>query len=390
MVPPPRAPLEDWLRDYYFTNQIDIGSSGVQPYSMAELRAILGISPGLLDEVVFAESHSRGAPELRAAVAAAFRAGGEERVLITNGSCEAEYLFMTTFLRPGDEVVVLEPAYHMLNTLPQAVGCRITPWRLRPEDDFRPDLDELEALVTSRTRAVIVNFPHNPTGVSLDRDGQRRLLEIVARAGTYLVWDQAFHELVYAEDAVLDPAPPYERFVSFNTLSKAYGLPGLRVGWAIMAPELIAHCVALRDYISYALSPLVERFALHAVHGSGRLLASRLRQARANRLVLGDWLHRHRHLVQGVLPTGGVTAFPRLPGVADVDGFCHRLMGDYGVLLVPGSCFDMPAHVRLGFGGPAAEFREGLARLCALLHEVSAGGAEPDGCVTAAVPAGRR
>lgn len=376
MEAPPRAPLEDWLRDYYFTNQIDISSSGVQPYSMAELRGILGIGPEVLDDLVFKDSHSRGGPELRAAVADAFGDGREDRVLVTNGSCEAEYLFMNTFLRPGDRVIVQTPAYHMLGALPASVGCEVVPWPLRPENAFVPDLDELRSLVTPRTRAVIVNFPHNPTGASLDRDQQRELVRIVEGAGAYLVWDQAFRELVYDDEWLLDPLVAYERFVAFNTLSKSYGLSGLRVGWAIMAPDLIDACVGMRDYVSYALSPLVEAIAVHAVRGSGRLLAGRLGQARTNRAVLDGWMAAQGDLIDGVLPVGGVSAFPRLSRVSDVDDFCQRLMDEYRVLLVPGSCFSMPDHVRLGFGGPPGDFVLGLNAVTDLLNTRS-GAASP-------------
>jgi capreomycidine synthase len=365
---PPRAPLEDWLRDYYFTNQIDISSSGVQPYAMSDLYAMVGLPPGVLDDLVLRDSHSRGGPELRTAVAEAFGDGREERVMVTNGSCEAIYLFMTTFLRPGDEVIVQAPAYHMLNTLPASLGCAVVLWPLRAENGFRPDLDELRSLVSARTRAVIVNFPHNPTGASLDRAGQAELVRIAERAGAYLVWDQAFRELVYDDDHLLDALVPYERFVAFNTLSKSYGLPGLRVGWAIMPPELIDPCVGLRDYVSYSLSPLVERVALYAVRGANRLLAVRRDQVRANLERLRQWLSEQGDMVDCPVPMGGVSAFPRLTSVRDVDAFCQHLMDDYGVLLVPGSCFGMPQHVRLGFGGPSADLADGLDRVAALLR----------------------
>lgn len=368
MTVPPQAPLEDWLRDYYFTNQIDISSSGVQPYSMPDLRAILGIDRDVLDDVVFRDSHSRGGPELRAAVADSFGDGRPDRVLVTNGSCEAEYLFMSTFLRPGDEVVVQAPAYHMLGMLPRAVGCTIVVWPLRPETGFMPDLDELRSLVSARTRAVIVCLPHNPTGASLDLAGQQELTRIVERHGAYLVWDQAFRELVYDPKYLLKPLVEYERVVVFNTLSKAYGLPGLRVGWAVMSPDLIEPCVGLRDYITYSLGPLTERLATYAVRGADRLLAPRLNQARTNLARLSEWLRQHDDLVVGAPPVGGVTTFPRLTRVSDVDEFCRRLMDEYGVLLVPGSCFGMPQHVRLGFGGPPDDFSEGLDRLSALLR----------------------
>jgi capreomycidine synthase len=361
------APLEDWLRDYYFTAEIDISSSGVEPYSMAELRTRLGIAADELDQVVFRDSQSCGADDLREAVARQFGDGNSAKVLVTNGSCEAEFLLMTTFLRPEDEIVVVDPAYHTLGALAEAIGCRVVPWRLQPERGFAPDMDRLRYLLSPTTRAIVVNFPHNPTGVSVDADTQRRIIDLAREFDAYLIWDAAFREITYDADPLDSPSRLYEKAITFGTLSKSFGLPGLRVGWGIMPEDLIKPCIRLRDYSTYALSPLVERVALHAVRGADVLLASRYEQAVKNLSLLDAWMQGHEGLVEWVRPSGGVCAFPRLPNARDVEEFCHRLMAEYRVLLVPGTCFGMPGHVRLGFGGATESFVEGMSRLSVML-----------------------
>jgi aspartate/methionine/tyrosine aminotransferase len=213
---------------------------------------------------------------------------------------------------------------------------------------------------------VIVNFPHNPTGVTLTCEEQLNLIRAAEEVGAYVLWDAAFGELTY-DGASAETLFQYERAISMGTLSKAYGLPGLRVGWCVAATEVLERCVRLRDYITLHLSPLVELIAERAIERADILLDIRRRQATINLDVLEEWVNQHRSLVEWARPQGGVCAFLRLGGIADTQALCHQLAQDFRVLLVPGVCFKHPEHVRLGFGGPTAGLTQGLARLSGLL-----------------------
>jgi capreomycidine synthase len=360
--------LEDWLRDRYFTARIDISSSGVHPYTFRDLRDLTGIRADDLDALDFRDSRSAGDPQLRAAIARRWGSGDPETVMATNGSSEALFLLMHALLRPGDEVVVLEPAYHSLHEIARSIGCLVRGWPLRYEAGFRPDVDELRAMVSERTRMLVVNFPHNPTGVSVDAATQSAIVTVAALTGAYLVWDAVFADLVPEGPALPDASTLYDRAISVNTLSKSYGLPGLRVGWCIGPPAVIRSCVTIRDYTTLALSPLVEIVAIGAVEHADRLLAPRLAEAQVNLEHVDRWVERHAGQVEWVMPDAGVVAFPRL-AVRDETEFCRELAERYGVLLVPGSCFLCPGHVRLGFGIPTGELVEGLDAVSALLSD---------------------
>jgi capreomycidine synthase len=366
----PVALLEEWMRQFYFDVDADIGSSGVADYSLAELRALLGIGTDELDAVVFHDSQTLGGTALRQALARRWTGGHVERVMVTHGSTEANFLVMNALLQPGDEVVVLDPVYPQLRAVAEAAGCRVREWALRPERGWRPDLEELEGLVSHRTRMLVVNFPHNPTGATLTPAEQAELLRIVSRAGAWLVWDGAFAEVTYDAPALPDPAQLYERAVSMGTLSKAYGLPGLRVGWCLADPAVLQRMVRLRDYLTLHLSPLVELLARRAVEGADRILAQRRAAARRNRAVVEAWIGAQDGAVTWTPPAGGVCGFPRLHALEHTDAFCRALAREHRVLLVPGSCFGAPGHVRLGFGGPAAALEAGLDRLSRALGAV--------------------
>jgi capreomycidine synthase len=365
----PRAALEDWMRDFYFDTSIDLGSSGVQCWSLAELRRLLGITVEELDEIALDDSPSYGGPNLRRAVADRFAAGDTDRVMATHGSTEAIFVVMNALLSAGDEVVVLDPAYHSLTSVAQAIGCRLARWRLRPETGFTPDLDELRALVTPRTRMIVLNFPHNPTGAHLTRGQLDDVLGLVDGNDLHLVWDAAFAELVYGREPLPDPSTLHERCIGLGTMSKAYGLPGTRVGWCLAAPEILARLVPLRDALTICLSPLTEHLAARALTGADRILAIRRAQAARNLDRLGAWAEDNADLVSWTRPSGGVTAFPGIVGVADTEDLCRELGRRHDLLLVPGSGFGHPDRVRLGFGGAEDAFGEGLARLHKALVE---------------------
>ncbi len=365
------ALLEEWLRDYYFTAQIDISSSGVQPYSMAELRAKTGLSHEEIDALEFRDGYSLGTPALRTAIARRWGDGEPEKVMTTSGSSEAISLVLMTLLRPADEVIVVQPGYHLLVEFAAALDCTVKTWRLDADDGWRASPDVLAELVTERTRAIIVNFPQNPTGASIGEDDRRILLHYAEEVGAYVLWDAAFTELTYETDPLPDISIHYPRGISFGTFSKAFGLPGLRFGWCIAPPDVLASCMRIRDYTTLHVSPLIELLALRVLENADGFLEPRLKQARANRSILREWADAAGDHVSLALPAGGVAAFPRLDSLTGTDEFCEKLFQQHGVLVVPGSCFGCPRHIRLGFGGPTDELVLGLERLNTALSVVA-------------------
>jgi capreomycidine synthase len=354
------APLEEWMRHSYFAADTDVGSSGVADLTLGRLRELTGLPLSELDRLVLRDSTSWGGSALRAAIAERWGTGDPDWVMATHGASEAIYLVLNTVLEPGDEVVAVEPAYHSLVSTARTLGATVRPWRLPEEDGFTPDLDDLRALVTPRTRLVVVNFPHNPTGATLTSAAQADLIDIVAAAGAHLLWDGAFTDLGYGDPPLPSPVTRYGRAISVGTLSKAYGLPGLRFGWCVADPGLLDRMVVLRDRMTLHLSPLVELLATGVAEHADRILAEVLPRVRANRDLLLAWAAEHRDLFDLPVPLGGVTAFPRVRGVADTEPWCRELVDHHRVLLVPGNCFGHPDRVRLGFGGATETLRAGL------------------------------
>jgi aspartate/methionine/tyrosine aminotransferase len=268
-------------------------------------------------------------------------------------------------------VIVVDPVYQQLRDIAQGRGCRITRWPLRPDRGFVPDLRELRELVRSGPRMIVVNFPHNPTGVSITPAQQDELIAIAAESGAWLVWDHAFGEITYTADPLPLPIGQYDRCLSFGTMSKSYGLAGMRVGWCLAPPDLLAEMALLRDYIALYVSPVLEFFTERAVRHADEIVSMQREHARRNRQILLDWAQRLPGLVQLTPPDGGVATLVGFPGQRDVTESCRRLAEQHRVLLVPGECFGdgFRDFARLGFGGTTDELTAGLSRLEQVLRE---------------------
>jgi capreomycidine synthase len=365
------ARLEAWMRSYYHAVDYDIGSSGVRDLSMAELCAICDLDLSDLNGLVFRDSESYGGGGLRAALADRWTDGDIDPVMVTHGSSEAIYLAMHLVLDPGDEVIVVDPVYQQLRDIAAWRGCRITRWPLRAQDGFRADMCLLRELARARPRIIVVNFPHNPTGTTITLEEQEELVAIAADCGAWLVWDHAFGEITYTAEPLPLPLRRYGKCICFGTLSKSYGLAGLRVGWCLAPPDLLARMALLRDYIALYVSPVLEFFAERAVRNADRIVKLQRVHAKANRRMLLDWAATVPDLVRVVPPEGGVTTFVEFPGHRDVTGLCRDLAERRRVLLIPGSCFGeaFGRYARLGFGGTAAELTAGLSFVERLLRE---------------------
>ncbi|HEX8094705.1 capreomycidine synthase [Jatrophihabitans sp.] len=363
--------LEDWLRHRYFDAKIDISGSGVQDYSLAELVSLTSLTFEDLGALVFHDSPTLGAEPLRAAISDRFDPRRLAEPMVTHGSTEAIFLALVALLSPGEEVVVLSPVYPSLSAVVEAIGAKITVWPLDPAADFAPDLDLLASLLHPGVRAVIVNFPHNPTGASLDDAQLDRLVELVDGVGATLIWDAAFAELTYGTSC-RQPEPGSDpRIVVTGSLSKAYGLPGIRIGWCLAPPDLLADMVRIRDYVTLAASPLNEMIATAVLRAADRVVGPRLAKARENRELLRRWAADQPELVSLPVPHGGVSAFPRFTGVADTTDACIRLADEQRVLVVPGACFGHPDRVRIGFGNDSDALAAGLAATAQLMSSIA-------------------
>jgi len=354
--------LERYFAVHEFSVKHLLCVSDCQTLSVGQL---LDLEPGsrqAFEELPLGYTESPGGPGLRREIAAMYRGLVPEDILVHVGAEEAILTFALGCLEPGDEVVVHAPCYQSLFQVAQSQGCTIVPWTAREENGWIPDPDELAGLMGSRTKAVFVNSPHNPTGARLDAGTMDRIVETVSARGCLLFSDEVYRFLEYGPGEVPRPACElYERAVSLGVMSKSLGLAGLRVGWAACRDSsVLAAMASVKDYTSICGSAPSEFLAALALRHKEAVLAPVKTLTLENLALLRDFMEAHKGLLAWVEPQGSPIAFPRLVSGEDSEAFCAEVLKGCGVLLLPGKLYGdaWKAHFRVGFG--RAGFASGL------------------------------
>lgn len=366
--------LERWMTTYEQRVQYDIAESGILPLSVKELLAWEepDEQERLLDQLLnmpLGYNEACGSLALRSAIAATYQQAGPEQVLITTGAIEANFLLFNALLDESDEVIAQAPAYQQLISVPRAVTRHVSLWNVRSEGGFHFDLKDLERLLTPRTRLIIVNTPHNPTGALLNREELSLVYRLAESVGAYVLCDEAYRWLeipgsLNPDYPIFDLGP---RGISVGTVSKPFGLPGLRIGWIAASEEIVATCWALRDYLSLSPGKLNDALALLAFKHRERIITRNRAIIAQNLATARTWFAAHQDLLSWSPPRGGLLSLVRyhLP-IASLD-LANRLAEEYSVMLAPGSAFGFEHHLRLGIGQEPQIFAQGLERTAACL-----------------------
>jgi aspartate/methionine/tyrosine aminotransferase len=363
--------LERYFGEWEFRAQVLLSSSDPETMRLSDLLALADEDGRRRwEELSLGYTESEGLPALREAVAAQFRACGPGDVLVFSAPEEAIFHVALATLQPADHMVGITPAYQSSYEVPRAAGAGVTLVPLRPENGWELDLAELERAVTARTRLIYVNFPHNPTGAMISQAGQRRLIDILDASGAYLLSDEVYRGLeLDPGDRLPAAADLHPRAISLGGLSKAYGLPGVRLGWAAVRDQgLLRRLLAAKDFTTICGSAPAEILALIAVRATARLTGRSLARIRENLAMVDAFLAERPELLRWVRPRAGSIGFPELLAPVPVAEFCEQLLADQGVLLVPAGMFDSAGnYFRIGLG--RASLREGLARLGKFLDD---------------------
>ncbi|MFZ5569260.1 MAG: aminotransferase class I/II-fold pyridoxal phosphate-dependent enzyme [Thermodesulfobacteriota bacterium] len=360
--------LERYLAKHEFAVPHLLCCSDCETVAVAD---VLDLEPGAREgflKLKLGYTESPGSPELRNAIAGLYERIRPEDVLVHAGAEEAIFIFMNVLLSPGDHVIVQYPCYQSLAEIAVAIGCEVTFWHTREEDHWEPDMDCLKSSLNPKTRAVIVNLPHNPTGYLMPAEKQRELMELSGRHGFLVFSDEVYRLLEYdARDRLPAACDLDERAVSLGVMSKSFGLAGLRIGWAATRNrKLLARMQAFKDYTSICNSGPSEFLAAMALRHSEKLVRRNLEIIGQNRQKLHTLMERRADFLGWTPPKAGPVAFPYFRQGHDPDRFCEDLRTEAGVLLLPGSVYEEGSrHFRIGFG--RKNFTEGLRHLEAFL-----------------------
>ncbi|MCZ6688419.1 MAG: pyridoxal phosphate-dependent aminotransferase [Planctomycetota bacterium] len=330
-----------------------LAASGMPALSMEDL----GLRP---EDIRIDRPGLYGDPELRGILARRYGVP-ESRVIIAAGTSLANFLVLGALLEPADEAIVETPTYESLPRIVEMLGAKVVPLARTFDEEFRVIPARLREAVTPRTRAIILTSLHNPSGVGVPEETLREIGEIADRSGALVIVDEVYIEYL-PEGAFPRAATLGDPFVSTSSLTKAYGLGGLRVGWAVGPEPLIRKAHELHDLLDVECSAPSQSIAVRFFDGADAILSRTIEHLKRNYGILSRWAE-DRGDIDLVPPDGGASAFPRLPpGVSSLD-LSRRLMDEFGTVVVPGDFFEAPGFLRISFGGETGDLEEGLRRL---------------------------
>jgi len=338
----------------------DLALSGILNLPFPELDA-------KIDDIDLNGDNPYGYGPLVDALAAHCEVPTDSVVTISGGTSMANHLAMAAAIEHGDEILIEQPTYEPLLALAEYFGLRINRFSRSVENDFRVDTDEIARKMTSRTRLIVLTNLHNPSSELIDEETLRRIGEIAVNAGARVLVDEVYLE------AMFDAAPRSSvhlgpQFIATTSLTKGYGLSGLRCGWILAEPELAQRIRLLHDIFGAVGPQPSERLSVVALKKLPKFVTRARKILESNRTGLRDFLDSREELV-GRLPSFGTTCFPRL-AKGNVDDLWTLLNDKYETAFVPGRFFEMPQHLRIGMCAETHLFDEGLRNLGAALDEI--------------------
>ena len=362
--------MERMQSQYEFLVDYNLSESGVHPLSFKELLPQENLEEIL--ETPLGYLQTNGTAELRERICALYPGTNSENVLITTGSAEANYLLAWSQIEPGDDILFMIPNYMQLWGLMRAFGGQVRTFALKEELGWNPDLDELKKLVTPKTKIICVTNPNNPTGSILGREARDTIIELAEKAGAWIFADEVY------QGAELDrqTTPTFwgetKKVVISNGLSKAYGLPGLRVGWMVAPEDLIQRVWPYHDYTTISIGAVSDRLARIALHPENRSqILERTRTILNNNIgILTSWLEKQGGLFRCIPPKAGAIAFPHYDLDIGSKDLVDRIRETKSVLIVPGDHLGMEGYLRIGYGEEKEKLEKALALIEETIHEI--------------------
>jgi aspartate/methionine/tyrosine aminotransferase len=346
--------LEEFWKKYEFTSPYLLCCSDAETWTLSDLLAIADEdSKHLWHSLALGYTESPGHPTLRQEIAHLHDSIKAGDVLTFAGAEEGIYCVMRVLIQPGDHVIVIDPSYQSLVTLPETFGSEVTAIPLKFENEWKLDLEEVKKAFRSNTKILILNYPHNPTGTVLDKKTLDELIELARKHGTYIFCDEVYRYMEVDEtERMPSIADVYEKGISLNVMTKSFGLAGLRIGWlASKDAHFLKEVGSYKLYTSICNSAPSEILAIMALRAKDRILERNRGIMLKNLNILDEFMKRNQKYLSWKRPQSGTMAVLKLLLPIPIEVFAEDVVRTEGVLIMPGSVFDLPGNFfRIGFG----------------------------------------
>jgi aspartate/methionine/tyrosine aminotransferase len=342
--------------------ELDMSESGVRPVSLKELGE-LGLDLEALLAMPLGYSQSNGTPALREELANVYPGATPEHIEVTNGTSEANYLLALALLREGDEVAFQSPNYMQYGGVPRSLGAKVNQFRLCIDRGWEPDWDEFQRAVGPKTRLVYLSNPHNPTGSILSESAMQRIVARCEEVGAYLLADEVYLGAEIECPRTASFWGMSDRVIVTSGLSKAYGIPGVRIGWIVGPADVVADCWSQHDYITIGPNKISDVVARVAVRNREALYARTRGILQQNLPVMREWVAGLGGFLTFREPRAGALCLMRYGSNTPSFELCERVRVNQSVLIVPGAHLGLEGYIRVWLGGRPEFLNEGLRRL---------------------------
>jgi aspartate/methionine/tyrosine aminotransferase len=344
--------------------EMDLSESGVRPVTLRELGE-MGLDLSAILDMPLGYSQSNGTVALREELTCIYPGASVDQVEVTNGTSEANYLLALALLRQGDEVAFEVPNYMQYGGVPQSLGATVHHFRLRIDQDWEPDWEEFERAVNPRTRLVYLSNPNNPSGSVLSREAMQRIVRRCEQVGAYLLADEVYLGAEISRPRTQSFWGMSDRVIVTSGLSKAYGIPGVRIGWIVGPAAVVAECWSQHDYITIGPNKISDAVARVAVRPENReKLYARTRAILQHNLpIMREWTGSFGGFLTFREPQAGALCLMRYESPLPSFDLCERIRVNQSVLIVPGAHLGMEGYIRVWLGGKPEFLREGLRRI---------------------------
>jgi aspartate/methionine/tyrosine aminotransferase len=369
--------VEQWMNKYETHAVYNLGETCVSSISLNDLCELSGTEPAAFADRLMSRRLTYGAIEgsadLKELIAQLYKDVTPADIITEHGAIGANHLVLTTLMEPGDEIIVVTPTYQQMHSIPEAIQAKIKYLPLILGNHYHPDMDQLKALLSPKTKLIIINNPNNPTGALMTEEELKSIAALASSCGAYVLCDEVYRFLTQKDMYSPSIVDLYDKGIATGSFSKVFSLAGIRLGWAVTRDKaLMRQMLSHRDYKTISCGALDEMIGILALSHKDKILQRNRAIVRCNLSILENWVNEEP-LIAWHKPQAGTTALLHYDLLVKSETFCDLLMKEEKTLLVPGACFGVENSLRIGYAFEKDMLLKGLERVSAFMEKLKNG-----------------
>ncbi len=352
--------VEEWFNKYEKSAVYDLADTCVEPLSINELLKITGTDykPVFKKKLNYGDIH--GSDRLKNAICTMYNKQTKENITITHGAIGANHLVIMSLVEKGDKIVSIVPTYQQHYSIPKAFGGQVEMFFLKEENNWLPNIEELEKIVSTDTKLICMNNPNNPTGALIPDEMIEKIVKIAKKSNAYILCDEVYRGLNHDGNPFgVSIADIYEKGISTGSMSKVFSLAGLRLGWIVANSEIIENINHQREYNTISVGILDDYFASIAIENKDIIIKRNLEKILTGKKILTNWA-KNEPKIYLITPKSGTTALIRYNSNIPSTKLCKTLQEQTGVMILPGSTLEVEGYLRIGYANNFEQLEKAL------------------------------